>query len=429
MENIELLKIINLFFKEKNNILSNSKIERKKLIPNLNLIESCVGSYNEVYNTKLLAEMLKINFIIDDGIEINFAKDFSNYIIKDQLKHNDINTSNDINIDTEIMTKKGRRIDLLIHNSDFEIIVENKINANELENQLEDYYNDRLNYINKDKLFIIFLTKDAHKPFSLDENLRSELEKYSRICYLSHNSIADFIERNILNRYDSLKKDKYISIYSALIQMRDNEKNISNNKLEVNNMEKNIIDTFFKENNIYESLNNIYDIEECSNLFLDAAYLIKSRKIQLSPIKNQIGIISKTIEYLKNKDLQNKDCIYLDEAIFKGNIINNRDANSLPINININNNIYIKLFINMNCCYVAVFSNIDEIIVKLNTPEIKEEIKKIFGNYKLEEGKNNTEEKDDDCYVYYFLIGENDNYEEIGNIIINLYNYLKEQHF
>lgn len=83
----------------------------------------------------------------------------------------------------------------------------------------------------------------------------------------------------------------------------------------------------------------------------------------------------------------------------------------------------------MNCCYVAVFSNIDEIIVKLNTPEIKEEIKKIFGNYKLEEGKNNTEEKDDDCYVYYFLIGEKDNYEEIGNIIINLYNYLKEQHF
>lgn len=66
-------------------------------------------------------------------------------------------------------------------------------------------------------------------------------------------------------------------------------------------MEKNIIDTFFKENNIYESLNNIYDIEECSNLFLDAAYLIKSRKIQLSPIKNQIEIISRTIEYLKIK--------------------------------------------------------------------------------------------------------------------------------
>lgn len=196
-------------------------------------------------------------------------------------------------------------------------------------------------------------------------------------------------------------------------------------------MEQNaVIKKFFDENGIYESLNKIDDIEECSKLFLDAAYFIKARKIQLSPIKEQIEIINKTIEYLKNKGLQNENCRYLDEEIFKGNIIYNKDANSTPIIININNNLTIKLFINKNACYLTVFSNSDNIINKLNEDNIKEEIIKIFGKYELREGKNDPEE-DDYCYVYYFLIRGNDynSYEEIGNIIINLYNYLKEQSF
>ncbi|KLI60975.1 PD-(D/E)XK nuclease family protein [Brachyspira hyodysenteriae] len=429
MENTELLNIFNLFLKEKNNIINNFKEERKKRIPKFNVIEP--WSNNEVYNSKLLAEMLKIDFIFND-IEINLAKDFSNYIIKDTLKHNDISINNDINVDTEIMTKNGRRIDLLIYNNDFEIILENKINANELEYQLEDYYNDRLEkkYVNENKLFIVFLTKYGKESYSLSEKLKSELEENNRICYLSHNDISAFIDDNILNKYDFLKKDeKYISLYSALIQMRDNEKSISNNRIEENNMEKNaVIEKFFNENGIYESFNNIDDIEECSKLFSDAAYLIKSRKLELTPIKEQIEIINKTIKYLKDNGLQNENCRYLDEEIFKGNIINNKDANSTPIIININNNLTIKLFISKKTCYLTIFSNSGNIINKLNELKMKDEIRKIFGKYELREGKNDPE-PDDYLYVYYFLIGKNDDYKEIGSIIINLYNYLQSQNF
>ncbi|WP_048595213.1 PD-(D/E)XK nuclease family protein [Brachyspira suanatina] len=427
MENIEMLNILNVFLKEKNNIINHLKEERKKRIPKFNIIEVCSG--NEVDNSKLLAEMLKIDFIIDNK-EINLAKDFSNYIIKEKLKHNDISINNDINVDTEVMTKYGRRIDLLIYNDDFEIIIENKINANELENQLEDYYNDRLenNYVNENKLFIVFLSKYGQKSHSLSDELKSKLEENNRICYLSHNDISDFID-NIFVEYPFLKDDKYISVYSALIQMRDNERNISNNKIQENNMEKNtVIEKFFSENGIYESLNKIDDIEECSKLFSDSAYLIKSRKIQLSPIKEQIEIINNTIKYLKDNGLQNENCRYLDEEIFKGNIINNKDANSTPIIININNNLTIKLFISKKTCYLTIFSNSSNIINKLNEITMKEEIIKIFGKYELREGKNDPE-PDDYLYVYYFLIGQNDDYKEIGSIIINLYNYLKDQSF
>lgn len=59
---------------------------------------------------------------------------------------------------------------------------------------------------------------------------------------------------------------------------------------------------------------------------------------------------------------------------------------------------------------------------------MKDEIRKIFGKYELREGKNDPE-PDDYLYVYYFLIGKNDDYKEIGSIIINLYNYLQSQNF
>ena len=181
MKDSTLLDIFTLFLQEKDNIIGKLREERKRIIPKFNIIELC--SNNEVYNTKLLAQMLKIDFITHDN-KINFARDFSNYIIKNQLKHNDINTNNEINVATEMVTKNGRRIDLLIYNDDFEIIVENKINANELVSQLEDYYNDRLQYIDKDKLFIVLLTKYGKESYSLSEKLKSELEKDNRICYL-----------------------------------------------------------------------------------------------------------------------------------------------------------------------------------------------------------------------------------------------------
>lgn len=71
------------------------------------------------------------------------------------------------------------------------------------------------------------------------------MEIENRICYLSHNDIANWID-NILKEYKFLKEnDKYQSIYSSLIQIRDNEKIISNTT-EEDNMEKDVIKKFLK---------------------------------------------------------------------------------------------------------------------------------------------------------------------------------------
>ncbi|WP_157152696.1 hypothetical protein [Brachyspira murdochii] len=406
MKDKELLNILDIFIKEKNQIIEKIKKERKKLTPKINIIE--YSMYPEILRNQLLYDILKVNFLIDNNKEINFARDFADYIIKDMLRFNNINTDKDINIDADNI-----KIEMSIYNNDFKIIIESKINIFELKKQLKNYSNDNL--------FIVILSKNDYESNILDNKLKN----YNNVCCLSNSDIAYFIDNNIINKYGFLKDDKYSSIYSALIQIRNNEINISSKKEEYN-MEKSIIEEFLNNNEVYKSLNTMKDIEECSKLFLEASSIIKSKKIEINPIKNQIEIIKNIIKYLKSHGLDNDNCRYLDEKIFKENIKNSNTAASTPIIIYLNKQLLIKLFINIHYCHVSIFSNSNDIIDKLNQKEVKDEIKNIFSPFELFEGKNDPDPLDY-LYVYYFYINKDDNPEEIANIIINIYNYLKKQ--
>ncbi|WP_300758815.1 hypothetical protein [uncultured Brachyspira sp.] len=412
MQDKELLNILDIFMKEKNQLIERIKKERKKLIPKINIIE--YSMYPEILRNQLLYDILKVNFLIDNNKEINFARDFANYIIKDMLNFNNINTDKDINIDADII-EDNIKIEMSIYNNDFKIIIESKINIFELKKQLKNY--------SEDNLFIVILSKSDYESNILD----AKLKNYNRVCCLSNSDIAYFIDNNIINKYSFLKDDKYSSIYSALIQVRNNEINISNKKEEYN-MEKSIIEDFLNNNEVYKSLNTMKDIEECSKLFLEVSSIIKSKKIEINPIKNQIEIIKNIINYLKINGLNNDNCRYLDEKIFKENIANSNTAASTPIIIYLNKQLLIKLFINIHYCHVSIFSNSNDIIDKLNQKEIKDEIQKIFSPFELFEGKNDPDPLDY-LYVYYFYINKDDKAEEIANIIIKIYNYLKKQDF
>ena len=413
MQDKELLNILDIFIKEKNQIIEKIKKERKKLIPKINIIE--YSMYPEILRNQLLYDILKVNFVIDNNNkEINFARDFADYIIKDMLKFNNINTDKDINIDADIIDD-NIKIEMSIYNNDFKIIIESKINIFELKKQLK--------YYAEDNLFIVILSKSDYESNILDNKLKN----YDNVCCLSNSDIAYFIDNNIINKYSFLKDDKYSSIYSALIQIRNNEINISNKKEEYN-MEKSIIEDFLNNNEVYKSLNTMKDIEECSKLFLEASSIIKSKKIEINPIKDKIEIIKNVIKYLKSHGLNDDNCRYLDEKIFKENITNSNTAASTPIIIYLNKQLLIKLFINIHYCHVSIFSNSNDIIDKLNQKEIKNEIQNIFSPFELFEGKNDPDPLDY-LYVYYFYINKDDKPEEIANIIINIYNYLKKQNF
>lgn len=405
----------------------------ERLAPRVNIVDILGYKDLEVSNSKLLYYIFSAYFKYYDK-EINFAKDFSLYIVGNEYKDK-IKNAKFENVSREFQTKEGRRIDILIVFDKFEIIIENKINASDQENQLLDYYNDRYN--GEKDIFLVYLTRWKYEAseYSIEKETREKLK--DKIYYLSHGDIAKWIENDILNKYDFLKFDKkYQSIYSALIQIRDNEKTITNPN-EENNMEKEEIKKFFEreDNNYFENLLNkdetIKDSFDKLNKFYEllenAQRVIIDKKFEL--ISGNIKYSSKVSEFIKKVqsdkggDYMKGALLYNEEGI-KGQFNGIWSRNIfIPIMdwdlcITLEQNVYIvdyHLFIN-------IIAN-NNIANKLREEPIKTEIGKILGK-----DSNKYKEDEDRGYIYTLYIDiEKYKPEEIGQKIIDLYNLLKEK--
>jgi hypothetical protein len=415
-------------------LIENRQEIYERLAPRVNIVDILGNTYYEVQNSKLLYYIFNTHFKYYDK-EINFAKDFSLYIVGNEYKDK-IKDAKFENVYREFQTKEGRRIDILIVFDKFEIIIENKINASDQENQLIDYYNDR--YDGKKEIFLVYLTRWKYEAseYSISKETREKLK--DKIYYLSHGDMAKWIENDILNKYEFLKFDKkYQSIYSALIQIRDNEKTITNPN-EENNMEKEEIKKFFEreDNNYFETLLNneetIKDSFDKLNKFYEllenAQRVIIDKKFEL--ISGNIKYSSKVSEFIKKvqsdkgEDYMKGALLYNEEGI-KGqfNGIWSRNIlisiiGYLDLCITLEQNIYIvdyHLFIN-------IIAN-NNIANKLREEPIKTEIGKILGK-----DSNKYKEDEDRGYIYTLYIDiEKDKPEETAQKIIDLYNFLKEK--
>jgi len=415
-------------------LIENRQEIYERLAPRVNIVDILGNTYYEVQNSKLLYYIFNTHFKYYDK-EINFAKDLALYVVGNEYKDK-IKNAKFENVYREFQTKEGRRIDILIVFDKFEIIIENKINAGDQENQLLDYYNDR--YDGKKEIFLVYLTRWKYEAseYSISKETKEELK--DKIYYLSHGDMAKWIENDILNKYEFLKFDKkYQSIYSALIQIRDNEKTITNPN-EENNMEKEEIKKFFEreDNNYFETLLNkdetIKDSFDKLNKFYEllenAQRVIIDKKFEL--ISGNIKYSSKVSEFIKKvqsdkgEDYMKGALLYNEEGI-KGqfNGIWSRNIlisiiGYLDLCITLEQNIYIvdyHLFIN-------IIAN-NNIANKLREEPIKTEIGKILGK-----DSNKYKEDEDRGYIYTLYIDiEKDKPEEIGQKIIDLYNLLKEK--
>ena len=416
------------------NIIENRQEIYERLAPRVNIVDILGNTYYEVQNSKLLYYIFNTHFKYYDK-EINFAKDLALYVVGNEYKDK-IKDAKFKNVYREFQTKDGRRIDILIVFDKFEIIIENKINASDQENQLLDYYNDRYN--EEKEIFLVYLTRWKYEAseYSISKETKEELK--DKIYYLSHGDMAKWIENDILNKYEFLKFDKkYQSIYSALIQIRDNEKTITNPN-EENNMEKEEIKKFFEreDNNYFETLLNneetIKDSFDKLNKFYEllenAQRVIIDKKVAL--VSDDINYSLKVSEFIKSvqsdkgEDYMKGALLYNEEGI-KGqfNGIWSRNIlisiiGYLDLCITLEQNIYIvdyHLFIN-------IIAN-NNIANKLREEPIKTEIGKILGK-----DSNKYKEDEDRGYIYTLYIDiEKDKPEETAQKIIDLYNFLKEK--
>lgn len=417
----------NLICNKKDLIFDLITEENKKIIPQFNITKILDYSNLEIYNSKLIYEMLKLNFIAANNKEVNFARDFANYIIKKGCSHTEINTDEKIEVYREVFTSNNRRIDILIKSeNNFEIILENKINSYELNNQLYDYYTDRESHIDKNKLFVVFLTKYGGKPNSLGDKYKN-ISEDNRVYPLSHDELGDFIEKNIIEKeeYSFLWEDiKYHSLYSGLIQMRDNEKLITN-QFRNEDMEDKVIKDYLDKTKEYQELNNVDDIDNYLNLLYKVSNIIRYKKVEVSPVKENIEFINEVIpklnEYFSDKKHTNS-ILSIDNIKYQ--LVYKNFSQAITLNLkDVHLQLSVILWINKDNFYISIYSNDEIIRNKLYEPPIKKNIRDIM---KFDQ-EGDDEEKQ---YVYskYIQVGIDD-VSNIASVMIKLCEYLENLNF
>ncbi len=86
----QTLNLLKNIIENRDKIFESINEAKEKLIPIVNIINILGNTYYEVSNSSLLYNILKIKFKYENK-EINFAKDFSEYIIKEKLGNDSVN--------------------------------------------------------------------------------------------------------------------------------------------------------------------------------------------------------------------------------------------------------------------------------------------------------------------------------------------------
>ncbi|MEI0702438.1 PD-(D/E)XK nuclease family protein, partial [Brachyspira intermedia] len=436
---------LNEIFSKIKIIIEKVKNEMKKFPPQFCIFDVVNLQRHENYNSNLLAKFLEIN-IENEATKLSFVKDFLIYL-NDKFKWGyygfksieeleKINHS-DIRIKREEYAE-SRRIDLFIsYKKDFAIIIENKIYAGEQDNQLDDYYQNKKkdNYKN---LYMIFLTPSGYEPYTLSEESKKELG--NNFQTLKHSDIALWLE-NILEEYDFLNKEneeskdetyhniKYIKDYrllkSAMIQTIHNANMLSNNTKEFD-MTKSKIQELL-EKNLFEDIQTVEDVEEYKQIFNSVNELLENKKSEIKK-NNIIKYIKPYLEFRKKILLYLKSNIELEYSIINENDIidniNNNDGFSHYIEFLFKNG-YVGLYL-----YNHTWNSFD-LCVYIEIDENERIYKSIYNKLKSLENDNayiykfiKTEDKNE--FFRYNINIEEDSPEEIAEVMIKLYNLLKE---
>ena len=205
---------------------------------------------------------------------------FLRIFIKEVLGFNDINKFGKIiNVFAEEMIDNNRRIDFTIKSTNYCIAIEMKIDADDLKNQIFDYYTYLADKVCKEKIVLFYyLTKDGR-----DASVYSAKNiEYKRISFEKH--ILKWIEqcqkevRNITNLNEALENYKDIvkkitGLYMSKVKnmeeliLKDRENFLLASELSdsFNEVKNQIIKKFFFDDLVAYFKNEFHSIQEYKN--------------------------------------------------------------------------------------------------------------------------------------------------------------------
>lgn len=175
---------------------------------------------SEEIHTSVIAELINPQSAFHDKGVI-FLDKFLLWIGKPLLSPEELEEFKNAEVETEVCTKEGRRIDMVISTKNFYLPFEVKIWAGDQDAQLWDYY-EFAKKQGKDVPAIYYLTTDGHGPSTQSRTNPLDAKEQlpdNQVCLLSFN-------RHILRWLEDCMKEPDIpsDVREIMIQLRDNIK-------------------------------------------------------------------------------------------------------------------------------------------------------------------------------------------------------------
>ncbi len=234
-------KIENLL-KEVSKLSENSNELLDKTGARFNIFRITGVNHDENKHSVILAEFL--NPKGTHGLKDEFLKSFIDMFGKDDIKNSD---SKNARVYTEKSTDSGR-MDILIELSNNQaIIIENKVNAGDQEEQLKRYNNDAEKKYGKANYQIIYLTLDGKEA---SEQSGGDVD-YQRISYA----------KNIINWLEKCLEIsvRHPMVHETIKQYINHIKMLTNQSLDME-FEKRVLDEMIKKVDAVYHIANTFDV-------------------------------------------------------------------------------------------------------------------------------------------------------------------------
>ncbi len=257
---------MNSFFAYMKNLSSRVNELKIKTPGTMNIAEIMNRNHLENQHSNIIA------FLINPS-EIHNHPEYGSLFLKLLKKEKKLGIEGQIikKVIREKSTDELRRMDIFIEtDSDF-IIIENKINAGDQENQIKDYVEYVKNqYEVSTKVFVVYLTKFGDNPSekSISKNQLTIFKQNQQYASLSYSKdIMKWLSQLTVKENEDVLK-------SGITQYIDVVKAITNKREESFNMNSEITKQLFAEygkmdrNSLKEKLHAIYDFQDNINLVL-----------------------------------------------------------------------------------------------------------------------------------------------------------------
>ncbi|CRF33774.1 hypothetical protein BRSU_1661 [Brachyspira suanatina] len=288
--------ILNLLLENYESLINSLKEYKLSKPPRINIFKLIDIEELERKNSTILYELLKIN-INNENVRFNFINSFLQYIFKEDI----INDSNEtFEIEKEYSPKGTQKsIDLYIHNRNFSVIIENKINSGDNgDNQLLNYIKYVKDEISHNNIYIIYLTRGGYLPSENSLPTKERIKLKNKFINISHRNIADWLKYIIYEdeNCNFIHMKEYDNLKSAIVQIIEEEEYLSSSSEEDTFMQDKLKE-LLQSNDAYNNISTPEEAQEYIDLIESTIEILRHQKTD--NMQDYIDYIKKVSDILR----------------------------------------------------------------------------------------------------------------------------------